>query len=118
MPLEEAPYWTELYYRLVEHYFCSPHHIDCKSESSPEKSRTAGTETSWRSGKYDLTDSCGERKLARPERLELPTPRFEAWYSIQLSYGRAYWQTKFSIADECDREAPYQSTMVPSSSTA
>ncbi len=26
--------------------------------------------------------------MARPERLELPTPRFEAWCSIQLSYGR------------------------------
>ena len=28
------------------------------------------------------------RKLARPERLELPTTWFEARYSIQLSYGR------------------------------
>ena len=27
-------------------------------------------------------------ELARPERFELPTPRFEAWCSIQLSYGR------------------------------
>ena len=27
-------------------------------------------------------------ELARPEGLEPPTPRFEAWYSIQLSYGR------------------------------
>ena len=26
--------------------------------------------------------------LARPERLELPTPRFVVWCSIQLSYGR------------------------------
>jgi hypothetical protein len=26
--------------------------------------------------------------VARPERFELPTPRFEAWCSIQLSYGR------------------------------
>ena len=26
--------------------------------------------------------------MARPERFELPTPRFEAWCSIQLSYGR------------------------------
>ena len=26
--------------------------------------------------------------LARPERFELPTNRFEAGYSIQLSYGR------------------------------
>jgi len=29
-----------------------------------------------------------QRKVARPERFELPTPRFEAWCSIQLSYGR------------------------------
>ena len=26
--------------------------------------------------------------LARPERFELPTPRFVVWCSIQLSYGR------------------------------
>ncbi len=26
--------------------------------------------------------------LARPERFELPTPKFVAWCSIQLSYGR------------------------------
>ncbi len=26
--------------------------------------------------------------LARPDRFERPTPRFEAWCSIQLSYGR------------------------------
>ena len=29
------------------------------------------------------------RKVARPERFELPTPRFVVWCSIQLSYGRA-----------------------------
>ena len=28
------------------------------------------------------------QKLVRPERFELPTNRFEADYSIQLSYGR------------------------------
>ena len=27
-------------------------------------------------------------KMARPERFELPTPKFVAWCSIQLSYGR------------------------------
>ena len=26
--------------------------------------------------------------LARPEGFEPPTPKFVAWYSIQLSYGR------------------------------
>ena len=26
--------------------------------------------------------------VARPERFELPTPKFVAWCSIQLSYGR------------------------------
>ena len=31
--------------------------------------------------------------LARPERLELPTPWFEARYSIQLSYGRDVLQS-------------------------
>jgi hypothetical protein len=29
--------------------------------------------------------------LARPERFELPTARFVAEYSIQLSYGRIVW---------------------------
>ena len=29
--------------------------------------------------------------LARPERFELPTARFVAGYSIQLSYGRMVW---------------------------
>ena len=29
--------------------------------------------------------------MARPERFELPTTRFEAEYSIQLSYGRVVW---------------------------
>jgi hypothetical protein len=28
------------------------------------------------------------KSLARPERFELPTPRFVVWCSIQLSYGR------------------------------
>ncbi len=28
------------------------------------------------------------KEVARPERFELPTPRFEAWCSVQLSYGR------------------------------
>ena len=28
--------------------------------------------------------------MARPERFELPTTAFEAQYSIQLSYGRAF----------------------------
>ena len=27
-------------------------------------------------------------ELVRPEGFEPPTPKFEAWYSIQLSYGR------------------------------
>ena len=29
--------------------------------------------------------------LARPERFELPAPRFVVWCSIQLSYGRLGW---------------------------
>ncbi len=37
-----------------------------------------------RSGWYFLRNVL----LARPERFELPTPWFEARYSIQLSYGR------------------------------
>ena len=32
--------------------------------------------------------------MARPERFELPTPRFEAWCSIQLSYGRQGRKTR------------------------
>ena len=30
--------------------------------------------------------------MARPERFELPTTKFVAWYSIQLSYGRVILQ--------------------------
>jgi hypothetical protein len=30
--------------------------------------------------------------MARPERFELPTTKFVAWYSIQLSYGRIFLQ--------------------------
>jgi hypothetical protein len=37
------------------------------------------------------TDEVG---MARPERFELPTTRFEAEYSIQLSYGRADTNTR------------------------
>ena len=32
-----------------------------------------------------------EEEMARPERFELPTARFVAEYSIQLSYGRYVW---------------------------
>jgi len=35
MPLEKAPYWTDLYYRVVEHYFWKPQGIGRKSD--PEK---------------------------------------------------------------------------------
>ena len=35
-----------------------------------------------------LLQKLQSQQLARPERFELPTPRFEAWCSIQLSYGR------------------------------
>jgi hypothetical protein len=38
--------------------------------------------------------------LARPERFELPTPRFVVWCSIQLSYGRGprCWSRRHGIA--------------------
>jgi hypothetical protein len=32
--------------------------------------------------------------MARPERFELPTPRFVVWCSIQLSYGRPQEKTE------------------------
>ena len=35
-----------------------------------------------------LGTAVGNMKVARPEGFEPPTTRFEAWYSIQLSYGR------------------------------
>ena len=34
-----------------------------------------------------LSGFSGGKKMAPPERFELPTNRFEAGYSIQLSYG-------------------------------
>ena len=40
-------------------------------------------------GKHqESTTGIAGRNVARPERFELPTNRFEAGYSIQLSYGR------------------------------
>ena len=42
--------------------------------------------------------------MARPEGLEPPTPRFEAWCSIQLSYGRegrGYYQNSVRISRFC-----------------
>jgi hypothetical protein len=35
--------------------------------------------------------------LARPERFELPTPRFVVWCSIQLSYGRGARHGKMAV---------------------
>ncbi len=35
--------------------------------------------------------------MARPERFELPTTKFVAWYSIQLSYGRVV-KPSFAVA--------------------
>jgi hypothetical protein len=43
--------------------------------------------------------------VARPERFELPAPRFEAWCSIQLSYGREPRIRPQPIA-ECHPRAP------------
>ena len=37
-------------------------------------------------GSFRCPQPYGE--VARPERFELPTPRFVVWCSIQLSYGR------------------------------
>jgi hypothetical protein len=37
----------------------------------------------------NLVSGMDRRGLARSERFELPTPRFEVWCSIQLSYERA-----------------------------
>jgi hypothetical protein len=34
------------------------------------------------------------KNLARPERFELPTARFVAGYSIQLSYGRTVFSAE------------------------
>ena len=36
-------------------------------------------------------------KLARPEGLEPPTTRFEAWCSIQLSYGRSHFRDPSAV---------------------
>ncbi len=32
MPIDKSPYWTELYYRIVEHYFWRPQDIGRKSD--------------------------------------------------------------------------------------
>jgi hypothetical protein len=45
--------------------------------------------------------------MARPERFELPTTKFVAWYSIQLSYGREEAEllgsTRFSSTPDVER---------------
>jgi hypothetical protein len=49
------------------------------------------------------------RIMARPERFELPTARFVAGYSIQLSYGRTMFPHEtlcFARAANYPREAP------------
>ena len=45
--------------------------------------------------------------MARPERFELPTTKFVAWYSIQLSYGRVVKPTLLWLPPE-NRKAPKQ----------
>ena len=44
--------------------------------------------------------------MARPERFELPTTKFVAWYSIQLSYGRMV--NLIATALTQNRKAPKQ----------
>ena len=54
-----------------------------------------------------------EEGLARPERLELPTPWFVARYSIQLSYGRVRERDYSPLAaanHTTELEAPGKST--------
>jgi hypothetical protein len=41
-------------------------------------------------GRVPSLGTAGRRKMARPERFELPTAWFVARYSIQLSYGRVF----------------------------
>ena len=64
---------------------------DAACGSSTDRMMTAGADEA-RSGFEDHATASragGIAILARPERLELPTPRFVVWCSIQLSYGRA-----------------------------
>ncbi len=43
--------------------------------------------------------------MARPERFELPTTKFVAWYSIQLSYGRKCKLHFIAVPDDTSRLA-------------
>jgi hypothetical protein len=48
------------------------------------------------------------KKLARPKRFELLTPRFVVWCSIQLSYGRFARRVKKPAAQAaCDARHSY-----------
>ena len=51
---------------------------------TPAALRRAGNPT----GKKKPAMKAGFSKVARPEGFEPPTPKFVAWCSIQLSYGR------------------------------
>ena len=41
----------------------------------------------------------GFSKVVRPERFERPTPKFVAWCSIQLSYGRKKAEAELCVSD-------------------
>ena len=46
-------------------------------------------EGSFQNEETDGKQPSASHRMARPERFELPTTKFVAWYSIQLSYGRS-----------------------------
>ena len=50
--------------------------------------RGQGCKRMWTKSGVRLAAAADAQNVARPERLELPTPRFVVWCSIQLSYGR------------------------------
>ena len=56
--------------------------------ASIERTSTTRAETRAAARKKGAFAPSFPPELARPERFELPTTKFVAWYSIQLSYGR------------------------------
>ncbi len=64
-------------------------HVDDRNQDHGIEDRTSPDLCRlWRRRIGDPASSQFQTEVARPERFELPAPRFVVWCSIQLSYGR------------------------------
>ena len=66
----------------------NPTNLNQRPRTIHRGSRSSSTAKTHRPSSNKKGAEAPSAKLARPERFELPTTKFVAWYSIQLSYGR------------------------------